>query len=177
MKTIKTKGLAKDLTFTGALIAIGVLLPSVFHAFNLGGAVFLPMQIPVIICGFLVGRRYGLICGLVVPLLSSVTTGMPPLFPVALTMSIELGAYGYVAGLLVKKVNLYVALISAQIIGRMVGALGSFILLGIAGKPFALSAYMASTFITALPGIILQIILIPIGIMFIRRVGLGKHYE
>lgn len=174
MEAVKTRTIAKDLTFTSILIAIGVLLPSVFHAFNLGGPVFLPMHIPVILCGFLVGRRYGLLCGMIVPLLSSVLTGMPPLFPVALTMSIELGAYGYVTGLLAKKTNVYVALMGAQLTGRVVGAITSFVLLGIVGKPFALSAYMTGAFVTALPGILLQLILIPVAIMLMRKAGIDK---
>lgn len=162
---------AKDITVTGLLIAIGILLPTVFHAFNLGGAVFLPMHIPVLICGLLLGGKYGLITGLIVPFLSSALTGMPPMFPVAFTMCIELGTYGLVGGLLRKRANIYVSLVGAQIVGRIMGAIGNFIILGLAGKQFVFGAYITSVFVTALPGIILQIILVPAAIILIEKAG------
>lgn len=174
MENVKTRGMTKDLTFTCVLIAIGIILPSIFHMFHLGGPIFLPMHIPVIMCGFLVGRKYGLMCGIIVPLLSSVLTGMPPLFPIAITMSLELGTYGYVSGLLSNKVNPYIALIGAQIIGRIVGAMSNFIILGLAAKPFVLSTYLTGVFVTALPGILLQLLLIPAGMMLLKKAGVGK---
>lgn len=177
MNQVRTKGMTRDLTVTGILIAMGLILPTIFHTFNMGGQVFLPMHIPVLLCGLLVGSKYGLLSGLLTPLLSSVLTGMPPLFPMAFTMSIELAAYGFVGGFLKKKTNVYVALIGAQIIGRFIGALGSFIVFGLAGKPFAFSTYMTGVFVTALPGIILQIILVPAAIIIIEKAGFNKKYE
>lgn len=177
MEKVQSKALAKDMTLTSMFMAIGILLPSIFHAFHLGGPVFLPMHIPVILCGFLVGRKYGLICGLTVPLLSSMLTGMPPLFPVAFTMAIELGTYGYLTGLLGRKINVYLALVSAQVMGRIIGGIGSFVLLGLAGRPFILSTYMTGVFVTALPGILLQLVLIPIGILMLRRRGAMEKHE
>ncbi len=115
--------------------------------------------------------------GILIPLLSSVLTGMPPLFPIAFTMSIELAGYGCVSGFLKKKTNVYVALIGAQIVGRFIGALGSFIVLGLTGESFAISTYMTGVFITAFPGIILQIILVPAAIIIIEKVGFNKKYE
>lgn len=169
MEATKKITLAKELTLTSVFIAIGIVLPSVFHAFNLGGKVFLPMHIPVLMCGLLVGKRYGFLSGILIPLLSSILTGMPPIFPVAVIMSIELGTYGYVAGLLKDKMSIYFTLIVTQIIGRCMGALATFVILGFASKPFLLSTYMTSVFITALPGILIQLILIPIGIKMIQR--------
>ena len=161
--------MTRDLTITGILMAMGLILPTIFHTFNMGGQVFLPMHIPVLLCGLLIGSKYGLLSGILIPLLSSVLTGMPPLFPIAFTMSIELAGYGCVSGFLKKKTNVYVALIGAQIVGRFIGAL--------TGESFAISTYMTGVFITAFPGIILQIILVPAAIIIIEKVGFNKKYE
>lgn len=177
MEQAQRKGLTRDLAITGVLIAMGLILPTIFHAFNMGGPVFLPMHIPVLLCGLLIGRKYGFWSGLITPLLSSILTGMPPLFPVAFTMSIELATYGYVSGLLKKKTNVYVALIGAQVVGRIVATLSNFVILGIVGKPFAFSTYLTGVFVTALPGILLQIILVPAAIIIIEKAGFNKHYE
>ena len=177
MDQAQGKGLTRNLALTGVLIAMGLILPTIFHAFNMGGPVFLPMHIPILLCGLLIGRKYGFWSGLITPFLSSILTGMPTLFPVAFTMGVELATYGYVSGFLKKKTNVYIALIGAQIVGRLVGALGSFIILGIVGKPFVFTAYMTSVFVTALPGILLQIILVPAAIIIIEKAGFNKHYE
>ena len=177
MEQIQRKGLTRDLVVTGLLIAMGLILPTIFHAFNMGGTVFLPMHIPVLLCGLLIGRKYGFWSGLITPLLSSILTGMPPLFPVAFTMSIELATYGYVTGVLRKKTNIYVALIGAQIIGRIVATLSNFIILGMVGKPFVFSTYLTGVFVTALPGILLQIILVPAAIIIIEKAGFNKYYK
>lgn len=171
MEIAKIKQYTREMTLTSMFIALGLIVPMIFHTFHLGGPIFLPMHLPVIMCGFLVGRKQGLLCGLIVPLLSSLLTGMPPLFPTAFVMSIELGTYGFVTGWLGKKINVYGALILAQCIGRITGAVASFILLGLASKPFILSTYITSVFVTALPGILLQLLLIPMGIIFLQRVG------
>ncbi|MGL5978248.1 MAG: ECF transporter S component [Erysipelotrichaceae bacterium] len=165
----------KTLLKTAMFIAIGVLLPSVFHAFQLGGSTFLPMHIPVILCGFLLGKKAGLLCGLIVPLLSSLTTGMPPMYPVAMTMAIELAAYGFLSGACKEKMPVFPALLVAQLGGRIVGALASFILLSITAKPFALGAYITAAFVTAAPGIVLQWLLIPVAITLLQRAKKARY--
>ena len=72
----------KRLVMTALFIALGTIVPQAFHMLGLGPSqVFLPMHLPVMICGSLLGPIAGLICGLITPLLSSVLTGMPPLMP------------------------------------------------------------------------------------------------
>ena len=109
---VQTK--TKNLIIAAFCLALGLVLPGAFHAIG-AGTVFLPMHIPVLLCGLLCGWQYGAAVGFVVPLLSSVLTGMPPIFPVAPAMMLELCAYGLLTGLLYHrfKQNLYVALVGA----------------------------------------------------------------
>ena len=68
---------AKNLAFCALCIALCVVLPMAFHAIANAGMIFLPMHIPVLLCGLACGWPYGLICGVLGPLLSGVLTGMP----------------------------------------------------------------------------------------------------
>ena len=56
----------KNLALTALCLALGLLLPLLFHAIG-SGSVFLPMHIPVLLCGFLCGWQYGAACGLLTP--------------------------------------------------------------------------------------------------------------
>jgi len=80
----------REWAFCGVFGAAALLLPPVFHILHLG-SIFLPMYLPLFALAF-VARAFptGLTAG-VVPLLSSILTGMPPLYPpTAWIMSIEL---------------------------------------------------------------------------------------
>lgn len=163
--------IAKNLVFSSLCTAIGVLLPSFFHMFGLSGTIFLPMHLPVLICGFICGWQYGILCGVLVPLLSSSLTGMPPLFPIAISMMIELGTYGALTGLLYKKLHLFPSLILSMLGGRIMNGLANILLLGLAGKPYTLNIFISSSFITSLPGIVIQLIFIPIIISLFQKSG------
>lgn len=155
----KTKGMV----MTALFIALGTIVPQAFHMMGLGPSqVFLPMHLPVMICGSLLGPVYGLICGLITPLLSSVLTGMPPLMPVGLAMALELGTYGLVIGYLVKKSNVVVALVCSMLAGRLINGIVNALIAGFSASTFGLSAYLTTVFVTALPGLIIQLILIPV---------------
>lgn len=123
------KSTTKKLVSGALCIAIGVLLPMAFHVIPNGGSVFLPMHIPVLICGLFCGAPYGLACGIITPFLSSMTTGMPPAM-ILPQMMIELAVYGLVTGLCEKHINfknempkLYISLIIAMLAGRIVNGL------------------------------------------------------
>ncbi len=160
------------LIITAICIACGIALPQAFHviAFESAGKVFLPMHIPILICGFLCGWKYGLLCGLITPFLSSFT-GMPQLFPTAVWMMFELAAYGCISGLLYKKYNAFISLIGAMFCGRVVLAITQFIIFSMIGQSFDLRVFLVSTFGTAIPGIFLQIIVIPALIKVLHKVG------
>lgn len=115
----------KTMILSGLFIAIGILLPMFFHMFQMGGSMFLPMHIPVLLAGFVVNPFYAMLVGIVTPLLSSVITGMPPLFPMAVIMVFELAAYGFVTSYVYNNAskNIYISLIAGQISGRIISGL------------------------------------------------------
>ena len=126
------------------------------------------MHSPVILCGLICGAKYGLALGAVLPVFRSVTVGMPPIYPNALWMSAELATYGFVIGALYFSFNkkqlwwLYCSLIISMICGRITWGIAKSVLLGISGKTFTFHAFIVQGIADALPGIILQLILIPI---------------
>ena len=153
----------KDLVLAGLLLAIGIILPTIVHLTGISGAVFLPMHIPVLISGFVLGPMLGGIIGFITPLLNYSLTGMPPA-PVLWIMLAELSFYGILSGLLYRNVrmNLILSLILSMIGGRIVAALTLLILakgFGITMPP--LMTYVYGMTVTAIPGIVIQLILIP----------------
>lgn len=159
----------RDLVIAGLLTAIGIAMPSLFHMVSISGQVFLPMHIPVLLCGFICGPALGGICGFLVPFICGMITGMPPLFPVATYMAFELLAYGVLTGILGKKMNVYAALIISMLGGRLVLGVAQALCLGIAGKTFMFKAFLTGAFVTALPGIIVQIILVPAILLILQK--------
>ncbi len=158
----------RSLTVAGMLVAVGVLLPYLTsHAFGVQGTVILPMHLPVLLTGFLCGPVFGMLAGVLTPLISSLMTGMPPAFPMLPIMMAELATYGLVSGLLYERAGLnkvkfgiYPALIGAMLAGRVVYGLMFWLLTLTAGQLKALSVWAAA--VTGLPGIIIQLIFVPI---------------
>lgn len=161
----------QKLVSAALLIAVGILLPIVFHAIGgmAVGTLLLPMHLPILIAGALLGWQYGLLCAIITPLVSFLTTGMPLLAKLPY-MVVELICYGVIIALLYKKTNkLLLSLFAAQIIGRAVYALllfGTALLFNWQN----VSAYAVWTaFVTGLPGIALQWVLVPLVISAIKR--------
>lgn len=171
MENRKTPSTTRDLVLTGILVAFGLLLPYVAgHAAGLPGAVLLPMHIPVLLCGFFCGPRFGALCGLVVPVLSCVITGMPVAFPMLPIMACELLTYGMLCGLFYRGLRLpvFAALPMAMLGGRVVYGLVFALLTAISAAPLkALSVWGAVT--TGLPGILIQLALVPLLVKAVER--------
>ena len=92
----------------------------------------------------------------------------------AIAMSFELAGYGLFSGLLYrllpkKTVNIYVSLIGAMILGRIIWGIAMVVISGVTGSAFTWSAFMAGALLNAIPGIILHIVLIPILVMALKR--------
>lgn len=154
----------KKLTLASVCAALCVVLPIAFHSIPDAGSVFLPMHIPVLICGMICGWPYGLLCGLMGPLLSSFITGMPPA-AILPAMMVECGTYGLVCGLMLKWVrtgktyaDLYAALIVAMLAGRIVSGIAKALIFS---PGIAMSAWVTASFVTALPGIAIQLVFLP----------------
>ncbi len=153
----------KDLVTAAVLIAIGIILPMIIHISGINGAVFLPMHIPVLLSGLILGSSLGLIVGIISPILNHILTGMPPV-PIIWIMLVELAVYGLVSGYLYRKVKMTLmpSLIFSMILGRISAALTVLVLGAVLSLPMPpLGLYIKGITITALPGIIIQILLIP----------------
>lgn len=136
----------------------------------MGGRIFLPMHIPVLLAGLICGPISGFVVGILAPGLSFVLTGMPPPYAVPL-MSIELPLYGLAAGLIYYKLklNIYVALAVSLIAGRLGFALGLLLLGLFIELPYGVGTYFKVAVVAGLPGICIQLALIPPVVAAIRR--------
>lgn len=165
----------EKLTLTSMLLALGIILPfATSHGLGIAGTILLPMHLPVFLCGFLCGPLCGGGLGLILPILNSVLTSMPVLYPMTPIMTFELMAYGAVSGFLYTKTRLgrirlgvYPTLLLAMLAGKAMYALVFQILLLASGSLKALSVW--SAFITGLPGIISQILLIPAIVLSVKQ--------
>lgn len=158
----------KKMTLAAIFIAIGLILPIFTGQIPQIGKMLLPMHIPVLLCGFICGWKYGAGVGFILPLLRSMSFGMPVLFPVGLSMAFELATYGFLSGYLYSKfvnrntIAIICSLLMAMIGGRIIWAISQIILLGFNGESFTMSMFLAGAFFQAIPGIVLQLIFIPI---------------
>lgn len=157
----------KKMVLAAMFLALAFVLPFLTLQMGQLGQAFLPMHLPILLCGFICGGPWGLAVGFIAPLLRSIALGMPPMFPTAAAMAFELAAYGLLAGLfyrlLPKRVGYtYAALILAMIGGRVVWSLVSLVLYGIAGTAFTWEMLIGGAVLNALPGIAIQIVLIPL---------------
>ena len=161
-------------------LALAFVLPFLTGQIPEIGAMLAPMHLPVLLCGFFCGWPWGLAVGLTAPLLRSLTLGMPPLFPTAVCMAAELAVYGAVAGLLhrllpKKRGFVYCSLLIAMVAGRLVWGLMMFACLGLGGGSFTLAAFFAGAVTNALPGIAVQIALIPPTVFLFESTRVGRE--
>lgn len=175
MKIMKKE--VKNIVLAAMFLCIGAVLPLLTSQIKEIGDTLLPMHFPVMLCAFICGKKYGGMVGLVLPLFRSLVFGMPPFYPNAIWMALELATYGFVIGFLYSKIktknikSIYISLISAMLLGRIVWGISKAVLLGLSGKGFTVAMFIAGGFVDALPGIIIQLILIPliIGILNKRK--------
>lgn len=171
----------KKMIYTALCVALCVILPLALHSIPNAGSIILPMHIPVLLCGLICGWPFGLACGVMAPILSSLITGMPPMAFVP-GMVCELAAYGAVSGLLfsavcTKKIfaDLYISLIGAMLCGRVI--LGVVNALLFKAGEYSLAMWTTGAFVTALPGIIIQLAIIPVLVFALQKANLiEKRY-
>jgi thiamine transporter ThiT len=166
----------KRSVFTAVCIALCVVLPMAFHAVPRGGNIFSPMHIPVFLAGLVCGCGYGLLTGILGPLLSTLLTGMPA-FGFMPIMMVELAAYGLFSGIAFRFIrtghiyaDLYCSLITAMVAGRVIA--GCTRALIFAPGKFTVAAWISGYLVGTLPGIILQLIVIPLVYASLCRAGL-----
>lgn len=164
----------KKLTLSAMFLALAFVLPFFTGQIPQIGSMLCPMHLPVLLCGFFCGAPYGAIVGFIAPVFRSFTLGMPPMFPTAICMAFEMATYGLTAGLLhkvlpSKKWSVYVSLISSMVIGRIVWGIAMFTCMGFDANKFGLTAFLTGAVTSAIPGIILQIVMIPILVFTLRK--------
>ena len=169
------KTATKKLCAAAVCLALALLLPFLTGQMQSLGNALCPMHLPVLLCGYLCGGVWGLCVGLIAPLLRFALFGMPPVYPLGLAMSLELGCYGLIAGLLYKRLPkttpmLYVSLVTAMLGGRLVWGLSRYAFAGLSGSSFPFSAFLAGAVTNALPGIVLQLVLIPLLVTALQKV-------
>lgn len=168
----------KNMILAAIFMAVGLVLPFLTGQIPQFGNMLLPMHLPVLLCGLICGWQYGTVIGFILPLLRFMLFGMPAIFPTGIAMAFELAVYGLVIGYLYSHskwkcvFSLYRSLLAAMVLGRIAWGTVRVLLTGVAGEAFTWQLFMAGGFINAIPGIILQLILIP-GIMIaLNRTGL-----
>ena len=170
----------RNLTLSAMFMALGLVLPLLTGQIKQIGSMLLPMHIPVLLCGLICGWPYGLVVGFITPLLRGFIFGMPVFYPSGLAMAFELATYGAVIGFLYSHsrwqciISLYRCMIIAMLAGRAVWGVAEVILLGIKQNTFTFQAFIAGAFLNAIPGIILQLVLIPAVMVALNRTGLVR---
>ncbi len=160
----------KNVVLSALFLALGIMLPFFTGQIKEIGDTLLPMHFPVMLCGLICGYRYGFAIGLMLPFLRSFLFLMPPLYPNAVWMAAELAAYGLATGLcyfVFFKRRVYISLAVSMIVGRIVWGVTKGLLLGF--KSFGIGAFISGGFLDAVPGILLQFILIPLIIKIFER--------
>lgn len=167
----------QKLALSGTLIALGLVLPFLTGQIPGIGNMLLPMHLPVLLAGFVVGAPLGSLIGFILPLLRYLLFGMPPLYPTAIAMAFELVSYGFLTGILYrllprKTVFIYLNLIIAMGAGRLVWGLVSVVLYALSGAAFTWKIFVTAGFLHAIPGLILQIVIIPLTVIALQKAHL-----
>lgn len=168
----------QKLTIAALLLSIGQVLPFVTAQIPSIGALLAPMHLPVLLGGFILGPVYGLLLGIVTPILRHMVFTMPP-FPGFIFMAFELGTYGLMSGLLFQKVfknsysllNIYISLIISMVLGRLMYGLVKFIFVKYVMRAgaYTFALLISDTVTGSIPGIILQLLIIPFLVLTLRK--------
>lgn len=159
---------SKDLVIAAILLAIGIAIPMAFHLSGINGDLFSPMHIPVLLTGLMLNPSLGLIVGMLTPILNLIIIGVPEI-PFLWIMIVELGLHGLMGGVFYKKIGLKLipSLIFSILLSKVGGILSIIILNSTLGlnlpDPFV---FLKDTTIFAMPGIIIQFLIIPTLVKF-----------
>jgi riboflavin transporter FmnP len=170
----------RRLTYAALYLAIALVLPFVTGQIPEIGSMLCPMHIPALLCGFMCGWPWGLAVGFIAPPLRSVLFGMPAMFPGAVAMAFELAVYGGMAGILYarlprKKGTILAALVLSMVAGRVVWGAVRVFLAGLSGSSFTWALFLSGAITNAIPGILMQLVLIPVLVYAMERAGLSLN--
>lgn len=179
---MKQNKLVTNIALSAMFLSLGLVLPFLTGQIPTLGTLLLPMHIPVLLCGFICGKQYGLTVGFVLPLFRSALFSAPVMYPMAISMAFELACYGFLSGFLFSRAkwqcvrSLYRCLIITMLVGRVVFGIAQFILLNASGTGFTFSQFISAAFVNAIPGIILQLVVIPALMLALKRTHL-MHFK
>lgn len=165
---------AKKLCAASICLALCLVLPFLTGQIPEIGSTLCPMHIPVLLAGFVCGPWWSLAVGFIAPLLRFVIFGMPPIFPTGVAMAFELAVYGLISGLFYQKLpkktgNIYVSLLAAMVGGRVIWGIMRTVLSGVGAATFTWAAFLSGAVTSAIPGILLQIILVPVLVLALKK--------
>ncbi len=174
----------KRMVLAALLLALGLVLPFVTGQIPEIGNMLLPMHLPVLICGFVCGWKWGAAVGFILPLMRSLLFHMPPLLPTlrtggALCMAFELMTYGLACGLLYRVLRKYrwgliVSLVAAMLIGRIVWALASVVIYRLFSDfSFDFQLFLTGGFVAAWPGMLAQLVIVPVVVRLLEDTKLS----
>ena len=161
---------------TALMLVASVVLPFAEDILPFGERLILA-QIPVLLTGLLCGAAYGAVVGVIAPFLSFVMTGVPAVYPDAVAVALEYALFAAVASPIFRSFarrigSLYASLVSAMVAGRL-GYLGAFyVMLELKKEPYSLAPLVTQEFVTCLPGLVLQLIAVPLIVMAAEQAGL-----
>ena len=174
MKKTRTR----NLVLAALFLALALLLPFLTGQIPQIGKMISPMHIPAFLCGFVCGWPYALAVGFIAPLLRNLLFHMPPLFPTGVSMAFELATYGVVAAICYRRLplkhvaRLYVSLLISMVAGRLVWGLVRLIIAGLTASSFTFSAFLSGALLTAVPGIVCHLIVVPLVVLALERAHL-----
>lgn len=174
MKISEKNNLLRRMPVAAMFLSSALLIPFLTGQISQIGNMFCLMHIPVLLCGFFCGPWYGLMTGAAAPLLRFVLFGQPQLYPTAVAMCFELAAYGFMSGMLYgllpkKTINVYISLIVSMFTGRIVWGMVRSCMYGLGNVKFGWTIFITEGFVMAIPGIVLQLVLVPILVIIMKR--------
>lgn len=170
----------RKLVYTALCLALALVLPFLTGQIPEIGSMLCPMHIPVLLCGFLCGWQWGAIAGAAAPILRSAIFSAPPMYPVAVGMMFELAAYGLVSGLMHRimprrYLAIYASLVTAMLLGRIVYGAAQAVMLSMNSTAYTFSAFISGAVIQTIPGILIQLLLIPPIVAALQKAGLSLN--
>ncbi len=170
----KRSTIVRNIVSAAMCLALALILPFLTGQIPEIGQALAPMHIPVLLCGFICGPVWGAAVGFTAPLLRSALFGMPPFPTAAVPMAFELAVYGLMTGLLCKllprrNAYIYVSLAGAMISGRIVWGIVKLLMTVAESGTFTFAAFISGAVTTAIPGIICQIVLVPLIVIALKR--------
>jgi len=170
------------MVLSALFLALTYILPYITGQLQEFGSMLCPMHIPVLLCGFICGWQWGLVIGFTAPLFRSAVAGMPIMFPSAVCMAFELAVYGALSGIAYKllpkkKIYTYVSLLISMVSGRIIWGIAMLTCMNIKGGGFTFSAFISGAFLNSIPGIVLQIVLVPLIVMTFEKLMKNSRKE